>query len=117
MLPADELARLRNDILVTLPDTCTVLAGTATPDGMGGQNVTWGTVSASVACRKDVKTGREQVAGGGVNWYTVDMFSMPYDTTIAVGNHIIHGGVTYTVTNINAGASLQAVKRVQAERV
>jgi hypothetical protein len=117
MLPASELAQLRSDILITLPDTCAILAGTAVANGMGGQDVTWGTATASVACRHDQKQGREQLAGGGVNWYTVDMFSLPYDATVAVGNRIVHAGTTYTVTNVNTGASLLAVKRVTAERV
>lgn len=117
MLPADELARLRDDIQsYTLVDTCAVLAGTATSDGMGGQVIAWGTTIASIACRLDQRAGREALVGGGYHWYTTNILSLPGTAVITTSQRVVYGGVTYAITNVNEGSGI-AVKRATLERV
>jgi len=111
------LAAMREAIAELLPDTCSVLSKTSTPDGMGGQTTTWGTLS-TVACRVDIQQGREQVAGGGVQAYVRTVLSLPYDTTITEAHRVYHGGVTYAVIEPpNTDQSWIAVKRVELEKV
>lgn len=111
------LAAMREAIAQLLPDTCTVLSVTRTPDGMGGQSETWGTASANVACRLDMKTGRELVTGEALQPYSYYMLSVPYNTAITTADRILHNSVTYAVTSANLNQSWQAVKRVQLERI
>lgn len=114
MLSSTELAGMREAANLTLPDPCYVLSGTATPDAMGGETVSWGT-SATTVCRLDMKRGVMQLAGGGVQPFTEYIMTLPYDTTISEANRISHGGITYTVTSVNADISWPVVKRVVVE--
>jgi hypothetical protein len=116
MLNASDLAYMRESIAQLLPDTCSILTVTNTPDGFGGQTQTFGTTTS--ACRLDVISGMEQVIGGALQPYVRTMLSLPYDATITEANRVIHGGVTYAVTTPpNSDQSWIAVKRVTLERI
>lgn len=111
------LAAMREAISELLPDTCTVMSLSATPDGMGGQTETWGTASANVSCRLDVKEVSQSIAGAGMKSFVKTMLSVPYDTAITEANQVIHGGITYAVVApTNSDQSWIAVKRVELER-
>jgi hypothetical protein len=110
------LAAMREAIGELLPDTCTILSVTDSPDGMGGVTHTWGTASTS-DFRLDVISGREQIAGGGAQSFTSYKGSLPYDTVITETNRIVHNGVTYAITNVNNNQSWVAVRRVDLEKV
>lgn len=115
-MDANELARLRTDMLALMPETCDVLSVTRAADGLGGFVETWGTASAGVACRMDHRVGSEQLTGGAVQAYQGDMLSVPYGTAIATGNRVRYAGGTYNVVSVSEGSSL-AVKRAMVQRV
>lgn len=119
MIDTAMLAAMRDAIEQMLPDTCTILSVTYTPDGRGGQTETWGTAAANVPCRLDLVTRdlNEMVKGGAVNPYPQYMMSFPYDTTLAVENRIVHGGLTYAVVKVNTSQSWKAVGRAVLELV
>ena len=118
MLTSSELAYMREAIEDLLPDTCNLLTVTESADGQGGFSQTWGTASSSVACRLDVVSGREQVAGGALQPYIKTMLSLPYNTTITDAYRVEHGGITYAViAPPNNDQSWKAVARVELERV
>jgi head-tail adaptor len=109
---------MREAIEDLLPDTCNLLAVSESADGQGGFSQTWGTASSSVACRLDVVTGREQMAGGALQPFIRTMLSLPYNTTITDAYRVEHGGITYAViAPPNTDQSWIAVKRVELERV
>jgi hypothetical protein len=110
------LAAMRSAIAELLPDTAYIVALTNSPDGEGGVTQARGTTG-TVACRLDMKQGREQVTGGAIQPYISYMMSMPYDTTVASANLVVHSGVDYAVKSINLGQSWSAVLRVELERI
>ena len=110
------LAAMQEAIASLLPDTCAVISVTNAPDGYGGQTETRGTVSI-VAFRLDVVSGKEQVSGGALVPFASYKGSLPYNTTIAEGNQVLHNGIYYAVTAVNNNQSWQAVKRVDLERI
>ena len=111
-----ELNEMRSEIANTLPDTCAILSVTMVGDGFGGVTETWGTATASVACRMDHKRGVEAVTGGAVTAYQGNMLSLPYSTTITTKNRVVYGGGTYAVKSVSEGSAL-LVKRVEVERI
>lgn len=114
------LAAMRAAITELLPDTCTILTVTRTPDGMGGNSESWGTASSGVACRMDLVNrlmGMEQSKGASLQPYPQYMLSLPYDTTVDTDDRIVHNSTTYAVTRVNTGQSWMAVKRVILELV
>jgi head-tail adaptor len=115
MLDASMLAAMRDAIEELLPDTCTILSVTRTPDSKGGWTEAWGTASSSVACRLDMKSGVEQLQGGGVEPYKSYALSLPYDTTITTEYRVVHSGTTYNVKTVNTNQSWIAVRRVELE--
>lgn len=117
-LTTSELAGMRDTIELLLPDTCNILSKSSTPDGEGGMVDTWGTIGTAIACRLDVKMGREQVTGGAIQPYIKTMLSLPYDTTITEAHRVEHGGLTYAVVAPpNNDQSWKAVTRVELERL
>lgn len=114
MLSAQELADFRADILVTLPDTCTILRATlAAPDAYGDVVPSAGTAAASVACRIDPFTRQDSsgmVAGREDNraYFTL---TVPWNATIADGDQVLFGGDVYEVMQLHATHSDRAVKR------
>ena len=115
-LSSNELAQMRDDVELLLPDTCTILTATFTTDAYGGFIETWGTTYSGVKCRMDHKTGREQLSGGAVETYQGNMLTVPYATTITTANRVIYGGSTYNIMSVSEGSWL-ACKRVVVERV
>lgn len=117
MLSASDLIAIRTDVAQLLPDTCTILTPTMTVDGYGGVMTTWGTATASVACRLDYRQGGEQLRGGAVGMYTGWMLTLPYDTTIGATNRVVCNGGTFAVTDVDGGKSWMASIRVKLERI
>ena len=115
------LSAMRSAIAELLPDTCTILTVTRTPDGMGGNSETWGTTSSGVSCRVDMEqgmmAGREILTADSLVPYTKYILSIPYDTTITTDNRIEHSGETYAVTSVNTEQSWMAVKRCMLETI
>ena len=125
MLTNSDLSVMRDAIEQLLPDTCNILAGTETSDGMGGVTLTWGTAGTAIPCRFDFKSGREFVVGVGLQSFTSAMLSLAYDVTITEVNRVEKididtGSVTHTYAvsaPVNSDQSWRAVKRVQLELV
>jgi hypothetical protein len=111
------LAAMREAIGQLLPDTCSILTVTETPDGQGGVSQTWATAYSNVPCRLDIKTRQEPLIGDSLQTFRGYMLSMPYDTVIAFGDRVTIDGTTYAVMSVNDGQSWQAVKRVTVEAV
>ena len=116
-ISASQLAFMRNQVLETMPDTGTILAGTVVPDGQGGNTTTWaGTIS--VDCRLDVVNGREQTEGGGYKSYQKTVVTLPYDTVITTGNRFAYGTVQYNVVNVSGqDRSWNITVRAELEKV
>ena len=109
---------LARDILETaLPDTCNILSVSLASDGQGGQVETWGTATASVACRLDPERGRELQAGGAVQSFNTYVLTMPYDTTVTSANRIEHGSYTYSIHSVDYDKSWPIDIRCQLERI
>lgn len=112
-----ELARIRDDIGDTLPDTCNILTATYSADSFGGFAQSWGTVYTNIPCRLDVIKPREQVIDGRNTHYTQFTVSLPYDTTIAANNRLEISTNTYSVVGISPAKSWNMVKRAVVEAV
>ena len=116
MLPAGELARLRDDMLYTMLDTCAILSVTRVNDGFGGVVESWGTTSTDVPCRMDQKTGMERTAAGGVQWFSQDVMSIPTSYTVTTAMRVQFNSTNYNILSINEGSGL-AVMRLVLGRV
>lgn len=116
MLSNAELLSMRQVIALLLPDTCIISALTEVNNGMGGVTQTW-VASGTVSCRVDIKSGKEEVIGDKLQAFQQTVLSVPYDTTINTTDHVVHGGVTYNVTQVNNDQSWIAVRRAMLERV
>lgn len=116
-LSAAELASMRSDLEQLLPDTCTILSPTRASDGQGGFTETWGTVTASEACRLDWLNDVEIIGGAAVQVYTGFVLTLPYDATLLTTYRVVHGGNTYAVRGVDNDKSWPIVKRARVEKV
>ena len=115
-----ELEQIRSDLeAVALPDTCSILSVTRTPDGQGGFTETWAATQTNVPCRLDGKLGGERnlVIGEGVREYHRWTLTVPYDTTITPSNRIEHNSQTYRITNVRDHTSWEIHRRAELERL
>ena len=117
MLSTGDLAYMRAQVALLMPDTCSILSGTATSDNMGGYSTAWGTTYAGVSCRLDHRRGQKTLTGGALYAFSQDVLTVPYDTTINTSNRIVHDVVTYTISEIDADKSWPVCIRCSLERV
>lgn len=120
LLSNDKLAFMRDQIELTLPDTCTILSPTRASDGQGGWVDTWGTVSTNVKCRLDAAkklNQREQIGGAALLPYSFWILTLPYDTTIDSTYRVVLGGNTYNVEHEDSDKSWNACVRLVVTRV
>lgn len=99
-----------------MPDTCTLREISQTGDGSGGW--TEGTSdTAGVPCRLMYGSGNEAIQANTVmpsRQYTV---TIPATYTLTQKTRVIKAGITYEVTSVNEGASMQTAKRATLTRV
>lgn len=117
LLSDAELAQIRADVALMLPDTCNILSPAGTADGYGGYTEAYGTVSAGVACRLDPIQGNEQVAGAAPQDFYRYMLTLPYGTAITIANKVVISTVEYKVVSVDAGKSWDTSRRCVVERL
>ena len=111
-----ELTAIRESVATLLPDTCNILSVTNTPDGQGGVIQSWGTASASVACRLDPARGKEELIGGALQPFYGYVLTVPYDTTLTAAHRIECNSETFAVVSVDPGKSWAASRRAMLER-
>lgn len=116
MLPTDELKRARADVQITLPDVCSVLTASRTPDGAGGAIVTWTTTRMRVKCRLDAKSGSNPLQAAAVQQMNQYVLTLPADVTLTFGQRVLIGSHLYNVVNEQEG-SLGVVARYTVEEL
>ena len=106
---ADIRAAFRDQILDT---TCTIYAVTRTPDGAGGQTETLTTVAEDVACRFGVERRRGQADERAARQVYPDgyVLDVANTQTLAEGNRVVVGGVTYQVVWVEDAVQWQFLK-------
>ncbi len=117
ILDSSQLAYMQDTISENfLPDTCNILDPTNTPDGLGGVDETWGTATASAACRVDQKrreeTGEAETLRPSSGW----VLTLAHDQAINTTQRIEHNGQTYRVVAIKEDGSWEASTRAGIER-
>ena len=120
MLPDMELTQMRSDAELLMPDTCNLLAVTETADGYGGVSKTWGTVTASVACRLDnaSKTRQaESLVAQSIQPFSEWVLSVPYGTGITTAMRVEVRDDTYNVIAEDVERSWLVVERAILEMV
>jgi SPP1 family predicted phage head-tail adaptor len=117
VLTAAELASMQEAIGDLLPDTCDLLTSSYAADGQGGGTTTWGTVTASVACRLDYVRGNERTAAGALQPFTGYVLTLPHDTTVTSAYRVVHNSITYTIQSVSSGTSWKSCVRAWLEKL
>ena len=125
MLDNAELQQMRDDLADLLPDTGNILSVTRVPDGQGGYTDTWGTATASIACRIDASASRgvsnfqgsEVLTGGAIHPFGRWTCTLPYNAQITTENRFECNGRTFNVVALDTNKSWQANVRVILEQV
>jgi len=104
-MDAFELADMRIDLLIVMPDVCNILADVQTSDGMGGYSHTWGTAYYSIPCRLDDKGGKVSTAGAALYPFGEYMMTLPYNVIITAQNRIEHNAIQYNILHLDKARS------------
>jgi hypothetical protein len=122
MLDAADLASMQSTLTGSLPDTCTLLLDTTTPNRSGGQHKT-GTSSTSVACRVSplrlTRSSRdaEIVQAGRVVEESLWIITLPTGTVIDPRYRIGHASREFEVVEALAPRSWGLDVRVSAKLI
>lgn len=117
MLTDDELASLRDDAALALPDTVVIQTRTFTSDGGGGGDYPW-TNAGTLACRRaplTATTDAEGVTGGRISADADSLFTLPYDAAVTTDSRFIYSGGTFNVEAIRE-RSWNTTTRVEASK-
>lgn len=94
MLTTTELEAMRNVLLETFPDTCTVRRNTRASDGGGGWQDVWADVYTDLPCRVSpaiASRGLDSTIGGTPVARAEWMITTPVDVEIHADDQIIFG--------------------------
>ena len=120
MLPAIELADLRAEQELALPDTCTLQTPTET-NTKGSWVLTYANTYTNVACRLAQALNKQAVEreiGAELAAVTDHILTIPYGQAIGPTYRVVHSGVTYEVVVCpNQDSSWRTVRRVYLKRV
>jgi len=112
-----QLSFMRNQVAEMLPDSGTILAGSITSDGQGGNSMSWAGTTA-IDCRVDVVNGREQLQGGGYKSYQKTILTLPYNASITSGNRFAYLSDQYNVVAVSGSdRSWNVSVRAELEKV
>lgn len=94
-----EIDDIRADAEQLLTGTCVIRTKTMTFDASQGGHVETWTESAETACNfGPLSGGSSGVAGGRISEETTHVFTLPFDTDIALDSEIVCEGKTWHVT-------------------
>ncbi|MDP2950168.1 MAG: phage head closure protein [Chloroflexota bacterium] len=116
-LSSADLAYVRSQAAVALPDTITIERLTRADDGAGGQTETWTIAYADVPARLSERTGREGIMAARESVEADWVLTLPYDQDITEADRIIHASLTYEVVFVNTGRSYDTVRRCFLARI
>ena len=116
-LSAADLASMRDDLELLLPDTCVIQTLTNVQNSEGGFTETWA-ASGTVACRLDNLSGQISNVGDALQVFSGFRLTVPWDTSIAeLVNRVVHGGYDYNVISVDYDKSWPISLRAHLERV
>ena len=112
MLSAGELAAMRAELALSLPDLCTRQVRTLTRDGYGGDAESWASTP-NVPCRLQSVQRQAALGPAGSQWVAVTVWQLVirHDQAMAVGNRVALGGSTYEIVAV-ADAHSERLARV-----
>jgi len=116
VLTAAQLADMRAMASEALPDTCSILTPTRTPDGMGSESSSWAVSASAVPCRmapsglgSNVELERAARVTAVERW----TLTLAWDQELTKLDRISYDGKTFEVEDIAADMSYQIHKRAQ----
>lgn len=120
MLPASELADMRAEQELAMPDTCTIQTPTQT-NTKGSVAKTYANTYTNVACRMVQAGDRlpiEKAIGAALASVTDHILTIPYDQAMGPDYRVVHGGITYEVVACpNQDKSWRTARRAYLKRV
>jgi SPP1 family predicted phage head-tail adaptor len=103
MLPDDELAEMRAEAALALPDTCTIQTATET-NTKGSVAVTYADTYTNVPCRLASANSKEteRVIGEKLASTVAYVLTVPWNQAITAQDRVVAGRVTYEVIAISS---------------
>lgn len=119
MLTAGEIAAMREEIELTLPDTAIIYTATSAADGQGGHTETWA-AAGTVDCRLSPRTQQQgSEPGYGERQAAVAdwVITLPASTTLTESQRVEVGGTAFEVTRVKAPRSWQLSCRADLTKI
>lgn len=117
-LSSADLARLRSDVLDTLPDTMDIQRTTSGSDAAGYPSESLATVASSVACRIDPVQREGILEAGEREAMRVDyQLTCTHGTDLRNGDQVIVNGATLEVVSVGKQLSSALVLRAMVIEV
>jgi SPP1 family predicted phage head-tail adaptor len=112
LVNASDLADMRADQQLLMPDTCTITTkGTASSDGYGG--TTWGvSTTTTSACRVVPSSGREAQIAAKITALMTWTVTLPYNAVVTERDTLTVNGKTFQVASVLSGGSTETARRL-----
>lgn len=105
MLSTQDLTAMRATLDASFPDLATIQRYTSIPDGMGGQDESWGTLTANVACRLSPSgqtRGGERPVGAAMAAIADWTITLPRNQDVTAKDRMVISGRTFEVKQVVA---------------
>lgn len=117
LLQEFDLAYLREQVKVAMPDEISIQRLTLTSDKQGGYTQEFGSVYQHIKARLTAKPGAESIAANAQDARIDFTLTVAYDQSIEQTDRITHRGNHYEVLSIDVGDSWAIAKQCQLRKI
>jgi hypothetical protein len=114
-LSTSELANMRADAELTLPDSCTIAYLTPVIDSVGAVTDSWTNRGTAIACRLNEPAANAAIEAGQVSERQRPILSTAHAQTVTVSDKVTIGGRVFFVSSVNASESERLLTRAELE--
>lgn len=116
LLTAGDIARMRDVLDQSLPDTCVIQGGTIVDDLGGGGSTTWAN-RGTVDCRLSPMTGSEREVADRLSEDAQWLITVPAETVVDTNSRVVISGTSFEVLARRAPRSWEVATVLEAQEV
>ena len=117
LLQTMDLAYMRAEIQMALPDTVSIIRRSITSDQQGGYSEACGDAYQNVSARILISGGGESVSEGQQSTRPDGTLTVASSQSVEQTDRIVHASGTYEILFIDTGKSWDLTKRCQIRRI
>ena len=117
LLQTNDLAYMRSEVKLVMPDTVDIQRMSQEGDGQGGFITAWASAYQNIPARLSITNSSESLTAGILNARSQFLLTVASDQSIQETDRVLHLGDTYEVESVSDGKSWQLTTQCQMHKL